>query len=195
MGSATPTIHCLIASGQCTVQLLQCIISLPGGSGERKFCNATPHCLRALVSAIATMHCLTAQGKWAVLFLQYTASLPVGSGQWNSCKTLPHCLGAVGSGRRRRRRRSAYRSPMDDGPWCRPPGIPRRPATGVLRLTSARARRISPQTSDALPSRHGPICPQIPVTNRLKVLDPPQSASQNRPAREGVGLPGASPPA
>ena len=42
--------------------------------------------------------------------------------------------------------------------------------------------------------RYGPICLQVPVTNRLKVLDPPESASQNRPAREGVGLPGASPP-
>ena len=42
--------------------------------------------------------------------------------------------------------------------------------------------------------RYGPICLRIPVTNRLKVLDPPESASQNRLAREGVGLLGASPP-
>ena len=42
--------------------------------------------------------------------------------------------------------------------------------------------------------RYGPICLQVPITNRLKVLDPPKSASQNCPAREGVGLPGASSP-
>ena len=43
--------------------------------------------------------------------------------------------------------------------------------------------------------RHGPICLHVPNTNRLKVLNPPKSVSQNRPACEGVGLPGASPPA
>ena len=41
---------------------------------------------------------------------------------------------------------------------------------------------------------HGPICLYVPVTNRLRVLHPPESASENRPPREGVGLPGASPP-
>ena len=34
----------------------------------------------------------------------------------------------------------------DDGPWRPPPGVPGRPAKEVLRLTSARARRISPHT-------------------------------------------------
>ena len=48
--------------------------------------------------------------------------------------------------RRRRRRRSACRGPTDDGPWRRPPGVPHKPAEGVLRLTSARARRISSHT-------------------------------------------------
>ena len=36
--------------------------------------------------------------------------------------------------------------------------------------------------------RYGPICLQVPGTNRPKVRNPPESASKNRPAREGVGL-------
>ena len=43
--------------------------------------------------------------------------------------------------------------------------------------------------------RYGPISLQVPITHRLKILDPPEAASQNRPARKGVGLPGASPQA
>ena len=35
--------------------------------------------------------------------------------------------------------------------------------------------------------------PPLPVTNRLKVVDPLESASQSRLAREGVGLPRAHP--
>ena len=64
------------------MQLLQCTASLPGGSGQCKFCNALPHCLGAAGSAIdATL-----------------SSLPGGSGQRTSCNALPLSLGAVGNG-------------------------------------------------------------------------------------------------
>ena len=33
------------------------------------------------------------------------------------------------------------------------------------------------------PTHYGPICLRVPVTNRLRVVDPPESPSQNRPAR------------
>ena len=96
------------------MQLLQCIASLSGGSGQWNCCNALPHCPWAVGSATPAMHCLTARGQWAVQLLQCTASLP--SGQWavqllqcsaslaggsvqpNSSNTLPHCPGAVGNG-------------------------------------------------------------------------------------------------
>ena len=51
-----------------------------------------------------------------------------------------------------------------------------------------------PCPSAGVRQRHGLIYLRVPVTNRPKALDPPESASQSRPAREGVGLPGASPP-
>ena len=41
--------------------------------------------------------------------------------------------------------------------------------------------------------RYGPIYLQLLGTNRPKILNPPELASQNRPAREGVGLPGHHP--
>ena len=110
---ATPVMPCLISPGQCAVELLQCTVPLPGGSGQCNSCNALPHCLGAVDSAAPPMHCLTAlgavgsrthamhrltaMGQWAVEILQCTASLPGGSGQCNSCNALPHCLGAVGS--------------------------------------------------------------------------------------------------
>ena len=72
--------HCLIAGGQRAVQFLQCITSVPGGSGQWNCCNALPHCLREVGSATPIIHCLTAWRHWAVLPLQYTASLPGGSG-------------------------------------------------------------------------------------------------------------------
>ena len=113
MSSAAPALLCPTAWGQWTVQLLQCTASLSGGSGQRNFRNALPHCLGVLGSATPAMHCLTAWGLWAVELLQCTASLPWGqwaaellqctaslpggSGQWNSCNALPHCLGAADS--------------------------------------------------------------------------------------------------
>ena len=84
--------HCL------TKELLQCIATLPGGSGQWNSCNALPHCLGAVGSGTPAMHCLTAWGQWAVELLQCTATLPGGDGQCNSCNAPPHCLGAVGSG-------------------------------------------------------------------------------------------------
>ena len=88
VGSATHAMHCLTARGTravcCVnarghgaVQLLQCIASLLGGSGQCNSCNALPH--------------------WAVQPLQCTASLSRGSGQRNCCNALPHCVGAMGS--------------------------------------------------------------------------------------------------
>ena len=114
--------HCLSAWGQRTVQLLQCIASLPWGqwavqplqctaslplgSGQCNSGNAVPHCPGAVGSGTPTMHCLTAWGQWAVevlrctaplKLLQCTASLLGGSRQCNSCNALPHCLGAADS--------------------------------------------------------------------------------------------------
>ena len=89
--------HCLTAWGQWAVELLQCTASLPGGSGQCNSCNALPHCLGALGSAIFAIQCRTAWGQWAAQLLQCTASLAGSSGQCNSCNALPHCLGAVGS--------------------------------------------------------------------------------------------------
>ena len=168
-------------------------------------------------SGTPVTHCLTAWGQWAAELLQYTAALPGDSGQWNSCNALPHCLGAVGSGTpaahrriawgqwRRRRRRSACRGPTDDGTWRRPPEVPRRPAEEVLRLTSARVRRISSHTRErssqqavwvtssvydnatvrsALRSRP-PTAPNCPGSTRSSV---PRSTGT-----EDVGLPGHHP--
>ena len=47
VGSGTPAMHCLTASGQWAVELLQCTASLPGGSGQRNSSYALPHCLGA----------------------------------------------------------------------------------------------------------------------------------------------------
>ena len=107
--------------------------------------------------------------------------------------------------RRRRRRRSDCRGPTDDGPRRRPPRVPRRPAEGVLRLTTARARRISLRTWErssqqavwvtalvydnasgrsSLRSRP-PTAPNCPGSTRGSV---PRSTGT-----EGVGLPGHHP--
>ena len=51
-----------------------------------------------------------------------------------------------------------------------------------------------PGPSARVRQRHSPICLRVPVTNHPKALDPPELASQSHPRREGVGLPGASPP-
>ena len=102
VGSGTHVRHCHTARGG----LLQCIATLPGGSGQGtpvmhchtawgQFagnpCNAPPHCLGAVGSGSPAMHCHTASGvgsgtaalhrlivwgKWAAELLQRTASLP-----------------------------------------------------------------------------------------------------------------------
>ena len=76
-----PCCTVVVGRGQWAVELLQCTAALPGGSGQWTSCNALPHCLGAVGSAIPAMHCLTARGQWAVQLLQYTAPLPWGSGQ------------------------------------------------------------------------------------------------------------------
>ena len=81
---------------QWAVELLQCAVQLPWGSGQWTSCNALPHCLAVVGRGPPAIHCLTARGQWAVDLLHYTASLPRGSGQWSSCNGLSHCLGAVG---------------------------------------------------------------------------------------------------
>ena len=50
VGSATPAIHCPAAWGQWAVDLLQCTVQVPGGSGQWNSCNALPHCLGAVGS-------------------------------------------------------------------------------------------------------------------------------------------------
>ena len=59
-GSGVPTIRCLIAWRQWAVQILQCIVSLPGGSGQCNSCYALPHCLGAVGSTTPALHRLTA---------------------------------------------------------------------------------------------------------------------------------------
>ena len=51
------------------MELLECIATLPGGSGQWNSCNALPHCLGALGSATPAMHCLTVWVQWAVELL------------------------------------------------------------------------------------------------------------------------------
>ena len=88
------------AWGKWAVEHLQYSASLPGGSGQRIYCNALPQCLGV---------------RNACKLVQYAASPPRGSGQWNSCSSMPLsrgqwewsswsrcnavllCLGAVGS--------------------------------------------------------------------------------------------------
>ena len=60
VGSGTPAMHCLTASGQWAVGLLQHTASLPGGSGQWNSCNTVPHCLEAVGSGTPAIHCLTA---------------------------------------------------------------------------------------------------------------------------------------
>ena len=114
VGSGPPATHCLTASGQWAVDLLQYTASLPGGSGQCNSCNALPHrlggsgrwtsCntlphyLGAVGSGNPAVHCLTAWGQWAVELLQYTAPRLGAVGSGPPAVHLPHCLGAVGSG-------------------------------------------------------------------------------------------------
>ena len=112
VGSGSPATHCHTAWRLWAVELLQCTVSLPWGSGQCNSCNARPLCLGAVGSGTRAIHCLTARGQWVVELLLHTASLPGGSGQWSSrsfCHALPHCLGAVGSGTPAMHRHSARR--------------------------------------------------------------------------------------
>ena len=109
--SASPATRCLTAREQWAAELLQCIASLPGGSGQCNSCNALPYCPGAMGTATPAVHCHTASGRWEVGLLQYVgppaggtgspaqeaaaaqiadllqciATLPWGSGQRNSC--------------------------------------------------------------------------------------------------------------
>ena len=62
------------------VQLVQCIASLPRGSGHCNSRYALPHCL----------------GEVGVELLHCTASQLRAGGHCNSCNALPHCLWAAG---------------------------------------------------------------------------------------------------
>ena len=69
-GALLGAVHCtalcvpcrtaLVGSGQWAVGLLECIATLPVGSGQCSSCNALPHCLGALGSGTPAIHCLTA---------------------------------------------------------------------------------------------------------------------------------------
>ena len=98
MSSGPPAIHRLTALRQWAVQLLQCTVPMPGGSGQWTSRNTLPDCAEAVGSGPPAIHCLTARGQCAVDLLQYIAPLPWGSGQWTSCDTVPVCLRVVGSG-------------------------------------------------------------------------------------------------
>ena len=106
--------HGHTACGQWAVKLVQCIATLPAGSGLWnscnelpqcpgdsglwKGCNALPHCLWAVGGGVAAMHGHTASGQRALELLQCTATLLGGSGQWKTCNALPHCVRAAGGG-------------------------------------------------------------------------------------------------
>ena len=75
-----------------------------------------------------------------------------------------------------------------------PPSYLRKSKTDILAHLSTPFPAGRPGLSARERQRHGPICLRVPVPNRLKVPDPPKSASKNRPTRAGVGLPGTSPP-
>ena len=142
VGIGTPAMHCLTAWGQWAVELLLYTASLPGGSGQWTSCNILPHCPGATGGGPPAMHCPTAWGQWAVDLLQCTASPLGGSGQWKSCNALPHCLGAGGGG--------GGGAPAVVPRTVSRGVVPRGPHAGsaeaVLRLTSARVRRISSHT-------------------------------------------------
>ena len=144
VGSATPAMHCLTALGQWAVELRQCTAPLPGGSGQWNpcnalphcpggsgqcnSCNALPHCLGAVGSATPAIHCRAVWGQWAAQLLQCTAALPGGSGG-----------GGGGGGAPAAVPRTVSLGVVPRGPHAGS-------AEGVLRLTSARARRISSHT-------------------------------------------------
>ena len=157
----------LVGSGQWAMELLLCIATLPGGSGQWNSCHAPPHCLGAMGSGTPAMHCLTAwgqwtvqllhlrchtaQGRWAVELLICTATLLGGSGRWNSCNALPHCLGAVGSGAPVMHRHIAW------GRWA-----------VELLLCTATLSRVSGQwnSCNALPHCLGAVGSGAPVMHR-----------------------------
>ena len=71
-----------------------------------------------------------------------------------------------------------------------PPSYLRKSKTDLVAHLRTLLPAGRPGPSAGVRQRDGLICLRVPVTNRPKALDPPES----RPAREGVGLPGASPP-
>ena len=77
------------------MELMQCTVPTPGGSGQWNSCNALPHCLGAVGKGTHAMHCPNAWGQRAVELMQCNVPLPRGSGQWNSCNALSERLGAV----------------------------------------------------------------------------------------------------
>ena len=99
--SGTPTMQYHTVWGQWAVQLLQCPVWLPGGSGQWKSCNALPHYLGAAGSATFAMHCHTAWNSYSARahqlggreILATRRSLPK---ERNSCDPAPHYMGAVG---------------------------------------------------------------------------------------------------
>ena len=185
------------------MELLHCTAALPGGSGQCNPCNALPCRLGAVGFATPAIHCLTTRGQWAMQLLSRTASLPRGIGQWNSCNTLPACLPAV-----EEEEEEEERLPRSHGQWAlesspvgpaqtsqgSPPFYLRKSKTDLAAHLVTLFLGGHPGLSAGERQRYGPICLQVPVTDHLKVLDAPHSASQNSPSLEGVGPPGASPP-
>ena len=78
--SGPPAMHCHTSWVQWAVELMSCIVSLPGGNGQCNSCNALRHYPGVVGSGTLAIRCLTAWGQWAVELLQCTASLPGGQG-------------------------------------------------------------------------------------------------------------------
>ena len=157
-GNAPP--HCLGAVGTGTPPMHT---TLPGGSRQWNSCNAPPHCLWTAGSRTAAMRCHTAWGPWVVELLQCTATLPRGNAQGppvmhrhTACEQWTGnswvwcwwggvgwggvgCGGGGGGGAPAVVPRTVSRGVVPRGPHA---GT----AEGVLRLTSARVRRMSSHT-------------------------------------------------
>ena len=88
--------HYPTARGQWAVELLQCTVPLPGGSGQWNSCNALS---QRLPPGSGTVDCRSCNAHcphaWDSALHE---ALPTAPGQWAVHCMSPNCLGAVGSG-------------------------------------------------------------------------------------------------
>ena len=110
------------------MEFLQCITTVPGGSGQCNSCISPLHCRLAVGGAMCAIsscacgqwavellqciapplgvvgsgtpaiHCHAVRWQSGVELVQFTATLLVGSGWWNFRNEPPHCPGNMGHG-------------------------------------------------------------------------------------------------